>query len=115
MRVIGIKHPAVHRAAGPHAGAGLDRDTVESAAPPWPIPPWGQSARSRPAIGRRLDDRSLHERFERDVLPLRESLYLHALRLTGNRDDAEDLLQDTILRPTPAFTCFDGEPISRHG
>jgi hypothetical protein len=26
----------------------------------------------------------LHARFEREVLPLRESLYLHALRMTSN-------------------------------
>jgi RNA polymerase sigma-70 factor, ECF subfamily len=49
---------------------------------------------------------SLHERFERDVVPLRESLHLHALRLTGDRDDAEDLLQDTMMKAYAGFHKF---------
>jgi RNA polymerase sigma-70 factor (ECF subfamily) len=52
------------------------------------------------------DDSSLHVRFERDVVPLRESLYLHALRLTGNHVDAEDLLQDTMMKAYAGFHLF---------
>src|SRR5689334_21212296 len=37
-------------------------------------------------------------RFEREVLPLRNSLYLHALRVTRNHEDAEDLVQDTLMK-----------------
>jgi RNA polymerase sigma-70 factor, ECF subfamily len=48
----------------------------------------------------------LHAQFERDVLPLREPLYLHALRMTRNHDDAEDLLQDTMVKAYAAFTSF---------
>jgi RNA polymerase sigma-70 factor (ECF subfamily) len=51
----------------------------------------------------------LRERFERDVVPLRESLYRHALRLTGNHCDAEDLLQDTMIKAYAGFHQF------RHG
>ncbi|HXO84244.1 MAG TPA: sigma factor, partial [Gemmatimonadales bacterium] len=52
------------------------------------------------------DDRSLRERFERDVVPLRESLYRHALRLTGNHCDAEDLLQDAMIKAYAGFHQF---------
>jgi RNA polymerase sigma-70 factor, ECF subfamily len=50
--------------------------------------------------------RRLHERFAHDVVPLRESLYRHALRLTRNHDDAEDLLQDTMIRAYTSFHQF---------
>ena len=36
--------------------------------------------------------------FERDVALLRESLFGHALRLTRNCVDAEDLLQETMVK-----------------
>ncbi|SKZ38500.1 RNA polymerase sigma-70 factor [Mycobacteroides abscessus subsp. massiliense] len=43
-------------------------------------------------------------RFERDVIPFTPTLFSHALRLTRHRPDAEDLLQDTLLR---AYRCFN--------
>ena len=36
------------------------------------------------------------ERFERLILPFLEKLHRAAFRLTGNREDAEDLLQETL-------------------
>lgn len=42
-------------------------------------------------------------RFERDALPYLHQLYPAALRLTRNRADAEDLIQETFTR---AFTSF---------
>ncbi len=51
------------------------------------------------------DDAALQARFERDVMPLLPSLYGAALRLTRNRTDAEDLVQETVLR---AFRGFGG-------
>lgn len=42
--------------------------------------------------------------FERQVLPLRRSLYGHAMRLTRDPAEAEDLLQDTMVR---AFRFWD--------
>ena len=42
--------------------------------------------------------------FERDVVPLRADLYRHALSLTRNHADAEDLVQDTMLK---AFRGYD--------
>ena len=49
--------------------------------------------------------RELAERFEREALPLMRDLFAAALRLTRNRADAEDLLQETYLR---AFRGFGG-------
>jgi RNA polymerase sigma-70 factor (ECF subfamily) len=51
-----------------------------------------------------LDD-GTRARFERDVLPLLPSLYGAALRMTRNPADAEDLVQETVLR---AFRGFGG-------
>jgi RNA polymerase sigma-70 factor (ECF subfamily) len=48
----------------------------------------------------------LAERFEREVIPLRNRLYGRALRLTSNRHDAEDLIQDTILHAYRGFSTF---------
>jgi RNA polymerase sigma-70 factor, ECF subfamily len=44
--------------------------------------------------------------FEREVHPLRESLLYHALRMTHNQDDAEDLLQDTLMKAYAGFHSF---------
>ena len=44
-------------------------------------------------------------RFEDDVTPLLPQLYSAALRLTRNASDAEDLLQETLLR---AFRGYGG-------
>ncbi|MET0704859.1 MAG: RNA polymerase sigma factor [Mycobacterium sp.] len=41
---------------------------------------------------------SLSGSFEYDVMPLREDLHRLALRLTTNHADAEDLVQDTLLK-----------------
>ena len=52
------------------------------------------------------DERELKERFERDALPLLNTLYPAALRLTRNPADAEDLLQETFLRAYRGFGGF---------
>jgi RNA polymerase sigma-70 factor, ECF subfamily len=51
--------------------------------------------------GRANDQRFL---FEQVALPHLDAVYTAALRLSHNRDDAKDLLQDTILR---AYRFFD--------
>jgi RNA polymerase sigma-70 factor (ECF subfamily) len=51
------------------------------------------------------DDRDSKDRFERDVLPLLPNLYSAALRMTRNPTDAEDLVQEAVLR---AYRGFEG-------
>ena len=53
------------------------------------------------------DDRT-DTRFREQVLPELEVLYRVARRLTGSTADAEDLVQDTLLKAYRAFDRFDG-------
>lgn len=46
----------------------------------------------------------LVDRFNRDVLPLLDFLYSGALRFTRDKHDAEDLVQETLVK---AFSAFD--------
>ena len=52
------------------------------------------------------DNWNSHTRFERDVVPLRRSFYSQALRLTQKHEDAEDLLQDTMMKAYNGFHSF---------
>jgi RNA polymerase sigma-70 factor (ECF subfamily) len=56
--------------------------------------------------GKRESSRSTRESFEREVLPHLHSIYTMALRLARNPDDANDLLQDTVLRAYRFFHQF---------
>jgi len=56
------------------------------------------------AAGRHANP-ELAQRFLRDVLPLHDQLHRAARRMTHNSSDAEDLVQDTLIR---AFTGFSG-------
>jgi RNA polymerase sigma-70 factor (ECF subfamily) len=49
-------------------------------------------------------DAELSARFEREVVPLRDLLHRHAFRMSHNHADAEDLVQETVIR---AYTHFD--------
>jgi RNA polymerase sigma-70 factor, ECF subfamily len=51
-------------------------------------------------------DADLSARFERDATPLLDPLYAGALRMTRNRVDAEDLLQETMLKGYVGFHSF---------
>jgi RNA polymerase sigma-70 factor, ECF subfamily len=50
---------------------------------------------------------SSREVFDREVLPHLESLYATAMRLTRNDRDAEDLVQDTVLRAFHSFHRYE--------
>src|SRR5580700_11178994 len=56
--------------------------------------------------GKRDTNRSTRELFEREVLAHLDSIYSMALRLARNPEDANDLLQDTILRAYRFFHQF---------
>ena len=47
------------------------------------------------------------ERFQEEALPMLDSLYSGALRMTRNPADAQDLLQETMLRAYRAFHRFE--------
>jgi len=51
-------------------------------------------------------DVELTARFERDAIPLLDQLYGGAHRMTRSRADAEDLVQDTMLRAYTGFRSF---------
>jgi RNA polymerase sigma-70 factor (ECF subfamily) len=56
--------------------------------------------------GKRDTSRTTRELFEREVLAHLDSIYSMALRLARNPEDANDLLQDTILRAYRFFHQF---------
>lgn len=49
-------------------------------------------------------EKQLYIDFEKEAVPHMDSLYNFALRMTGDSDDANDLIQDTYLK---AFRFFD--------
>jgi RNA polymerase sigma-70 factor (ECF subfamily) len=51
-------------------------------------------------------DAQLTARFERDAIPLLDQLYGGALRMTRNPPDAEDLLQETMVKAYAGFRSF---------
>ena len=51
-------------------------------------------------------DAELAARFERDARPLLDKLFNGALRMTRSRADAEDLLQNTMVRAFAGFRTF---------
>jgi RNA polymerase sigma-70 factor, ECF subfamily len=54
-------------------------------------------------MGAHSGDDGKRERFEREALPHLDAMYAVALRFTRNPDDANDLVQETVLR---AFRFF---------
>jgi RNA polymerase sigma-70 factor, ECF subfamily len=58
----------------------------------------------RESAQNRSVDAELSARFEREVVPLRDLLYRNAFRMSKNHADAEDLVQETVMK---AYTHFD--------
>jgi RNA polymerase sigma-70 factor, ECF subfamily len=60
-----------------------------------------------PAVDQAYEtDAALADRFRRDAVPLMDQLFSRALRLTRDRQDAEDLVQETMLRAYIGFRSF---------
>jgi RNA polymerase sigma-70 factor (ECF subfamily) len=59
---------------------------------------------AREPVQSRSVDAEVSARFEREVVPLRDLLYRHAFRMSHNHADAEDLVQETVMK---AYTHFD--------
>ncbi len=55
---------------------------------------------------REESDADLTARFERDAIPMMDQLYGGALRMTRNPADAEDLLQETMVKAYAGFRSF---------
>ncbi|KRE33727.1 RNA polymerase subunit sigma [Mycobacterium sp. Soil538] len=55
---------------------------------------------------REESDAELTARFERDAIPMLDQLYGGALRMTRNPADAEDLLQETMVKAYAGFRSF---------
>ena len=47
--------------------------------------------------------------FDQLVMPYRRRLHLHILRVVGNPSDADDVLQDTLIRAFRALKSFRGD------
>ncbi|HZN84697.1 MAG TPA: sigma-70 family RNA polymerase sigma factor [Mycobacterium sp.] len=63
----------------------------------------GMKQAREPVQGRSVDA-ELSARFECEVVPLRDLLYQNAFRMSKNHADAEDLVQETVMK---AYTHFD--------
>jgi RNA polymerase sigma-70 factor, ECF subfamily len=64
------------------------------------------ATRARRPVQRRSVEAELSARFEREALPLRGTLYRNALRMTRNHADAEDLVQETMMKAYAGFSSF---------
>jgi RNA polymerase sigma-70 factor (ECF subfamily) len=59
------------------------------------------------AISPEVSDENPRVEFERLALPHMDSLYRTAVGMTGSRDEAEDLVQETFLKAYRAFNGFE--------
>ena len=75
-----------------------------------PVTSFERPPRSQKAVARVTSTESTNERstrFERDAMPFVDQLYAAALRMTRNPADAEDLVQETMLKAFAAFHQFE--------
>ena len=105
--------PSPQRTVGePTVGRGREGRPVADAVPAQDADHVTETGRSSPANTSSDADLATEtaaeraERFERDAMPMVDQLYAAALRMTRNPADAEDLVQETILKAYSSFTSF---------
>ena len=64
------------------------------------------SLRARRPVQRRSVEAELSARYADEALPLRDILYRHAFRISRNHADAEDLVQETMMKAYAGFHAF---------
>jgi RNA polymerase sigma-70 factor (ECF subfamily) len=84
------------------AKEGVAMTEVDGAGVVLPEPQPADSAAQEPVE----TDAELTARFERDAIPMLDQLYGGALRMTRNPADAEDLLQETMVKAYAGFRSF---------
>jgi RNA polymerase sigma-70 factor, ECF subfamily len=94
---VGGPVPALGTCGTPHAASGPVREASDSTT---------TTRRPLPEDERQETDDELTARFERDVIPLIKQLYGGARRMSRCAADAEDLVQDTILKAYAEFRSF---------
>jgi RNA polymerase sigma-70 factor, ECF subfamily len=65
-----------------------------------------RATRPRRPVHRRSVKAELSARFERDAVPLRDIMYRHAFRMSRNQADAEDLVQEAMMKAYAGFHAF---------
>ncbi|HYY00269.1 MAG TPA: sigma-70 family RNA polymerase sigma factor [Mycobacterium sp.] len=66
----------------------------------------GRRKHHTPHCDKRSQEAELRARFERDVVPMYERLYRRALRMSRHHADAQDLVQDTMIKAYASFQSF---------
>ena len=64
------------------------------------------SLRARRPVQRRSVEAELSARFARDAVPLRDVMYRRAFRMSRNHADAEDLVQEAMMKAYAGFHAF---------
>jgi RNA polymerase sigma-70 factor, ECF subfamily len=64
------------------------------------------ATRARRPVQRRSVEAELRAQFEREAVPLRDALYRNAFRMSRRHADAEDLVQETMMKAYAAFHSF---------
>jgi RNA polymerase sigma-70 factor, ECF subfamily len=65
-----------------------------------------RATRAPRSVQRLSVDAELSARFEREAVPLQNILYRNAYRLSRNHADAEDLVQETMMKAYAGFHSF---------
>jgi RNA polymerase sigma-70 factor, ECF subfamily len=65
-----------------------------------------RAARLRGPVQRRSVETELSARFADEAVPLRDILYRHAYRMSRNHADAEDLVQEAMMKAYTGFHAF---------